>query len=312
MLLHVVFTETLPSPNLKQVTMSRANVTCAPRPCVVPPPASLFLFGARAEGCHYHAVPQIMFILLCLSIGAVSSAATPSVRLVTNVRDPTAGQVGCPYAQRCWMALELKGMPYEREEIDLRNKPEWFLRISPLGRVPALVTTDGRVVVESTVINEFLEDTTAADGGRTLLPADPWARAQQRVLVHRVDSRFVPAGFKYLCYGGDAEERAWQMELAFWDRALVECGGPFFGGAEMGLADVALAPFAERLEAALSVHRRQGLRDACREGQLGALERWLDLLWEVPAFAVTRCESAEAIARVYEPVAVRGMSYLNQ
>ena len=235
--------------------------------------------------------------------------AATTVRLVTNIRDPAAGQVGCPYAQRCWMALELKEMQYERVEIDLRAKPEWLLRISPLGRVPALITQDQRAVVESTVINEFLDDVSP---DKLLLPEEPWERARQRVLIHRVDSRFVPAGFKWLCYGGDDNERAWRKELQFWNQALVEGGGPFFGGEEMGLADVTLAPFAERLEAALGAHRQQSMRAACIDAELSGLVRWLESLWESPAFAVTRCESEEAIARVYEPTVVRQMSYLNQ
>ena len=235
--------------------------------------------------------------------------AATAVKLVTNIRDPAAGQVGCPYAQRCWMALELKGTAYQRVEIDLRAKPAWLLRISPLGRVPALITHDERAVVESTVINEFLEETSP---GKRLLPAEPWERARQRVLIHRVDSRFVPSGFKWLCFGGDEYKRAWRRELEFWNQALVEGGGPFLGGVEMGLADVTLAPFAERLEAALGAHRQQSMRAACVDAELSALVRWLERLWASPAFAVTRCESEEAIARVYEPTAVRQMSYLNQ
>lgn len=80
----------------------------------------------------------------------------------------------------------------------------------------------------------------------------------------------------------------------------------------MGLADVALAPFVERLDAALAVHRRHGVRATCTEAGLGALARWCERVWSLEAFERTRCESEEAIARVYEPVAVRGMSYLNQ
>ena len=41
----------------------------------------------------------------------------------------------------------------------------------------------------------------------------------------------------------------------------------------MGLADVALAPFVERLDAALAVHRRHGVRAMCTEAGLGALAR---------------------------------------
>ena len=93
--------------------------------------------------------------MLALSLPLVLAA---TVKLVTNVRDLSAGQVGCPYAQRCWLALELKGVPYVRVEIDLRAKPQWLLQVSPLGRVPALIADDEHAVVESTVINEFLEE----------------------------------------------------------------------------------------------------------------------------------------------------------
>ena len=44
----------------------------------------------------------------------------------------------CPYVQRAVIALNEKGVPFERIDIDLANKPDWFLKISPLGKVPVL------------------------------------------------------------------------------------------------------------------------------------------------------------------------------
>ena len=45
----------------------------------------------------------------------------------------------CPYVQRAVIALTEKGVPFERIDIDLANKPDWFLKISPLGKVPVLL-----------------------------------------------------------------------------------------------------------------------------------------------------------------------------
>ena len=41
----------------------------------------------------------------------------------------------CPYVQRSVIALEEKRIPYERVNIDLANKPDWFNDISPSGKV---------------------------------------------------------------------------------------------------------------------------------------------------------------------------------
>ena len=43
----------------------------------------------------------------------------------------------CPYVQRAVIALTEKGVPFERIDIDLANKPEWFRRVSPLGKPAA-------------------------------------------------------------------------------------------------------------------------------------------------------------------------------
>ena len=51
----------------------------------------------------------------------------------------------CPYVQRAVIALNEKGVAFERIDIDLANKPDWFLKISPLGKVPVLtVASDKR------------------------------------------------------------------------------------------------------------------------------------------------------------------------
>jgi glutathione S-transferase len=81
----------------------------------------------------------------------------------------------CPYVQRAVVSLTEKGVPFERIDIDLDNKPDWFLKISPLGKVPVLQVGD-KVVFESAVILEYLEETQP----KPLHPKDPLTRAEHR------------------------------------------------------------------------------------------------------------------------------------
>src|SRR5262249_28196912 len=86
----------------------------------------------------------------------------------------------CPYVQRAVIALTEKSVAFERIDIDLANKPDWFLKISPLGKVPVrTVATDrGEVALfESNVICEYIEET---QPGAKLHPQDALARAEHR------------------------------------------------------------------------------------------------------------------------------------
>jgi glutathione S-transferase len=81
----------------------------------------------------------------------------------------------CPYVQRAVIALTEKGVAFERIDIDLANKPDWFLALSPLGRTPVLQVGD-IPIFESAVILEYLEETEP----KPLHPADPLRRAEHR------------------------------------------------------------------------------------------------------------------------------------
>src|SRR3984893_633473 len=81
----------------------------------------------------------------------------------------------CPYVQRAVIALTEKGVPFERIDIDLANKPDWFLAISPLGKTPVLLVWASSIS-ESAWSLEYLQETKA----KPLPPADPLARAEHR------------------------------------------------------------------------------------------------------------------------------------
>src|SRR6201990_2425850 len=81
----------------------------------------------------------------------------------------------CPYVQRAVIALAERGVRFERIDIDLANKPDWFLKISPLGKTPVLVIGD-HAIFESAVILEYLEETQA----KPLHPAAALRRAEHR------------------------------------------------------------------------------------------------------------------------------------
>lgn len=89
-------------------------------------------------------------------------------------------------AAKVRLALAEKGAEWKSHSMDLRAgdalKPE-YLRLNPNGLVPTLVH-DGRVIVESTVICEYLDD---ALPDPPLRPRDPMARARMRLWTKQLD-----------------------------------------------------------------------------------------------------------------------------
>jgi glutathione S-transferase len=88
----------------------------------------------------------------------------------------------CPFVQRSRILLNTKEIPYEIVYIDLENKPEWFLKRVPTGKVPALFMGD-ETLFESAVINEFLDEVTPG----SILPDTPLARAKDRAWISLSD-----------------------------------------------------------------------------------------------------------------------------
>jgi glutathione S-transferase len=144
----------------------------------------------------------------------------------------------CPYVQRAVIALSEKGVPFERRYVDLADKPDWFLAISPLGKVPLLQAGDA-VIFESAVILEYLEETQA----NPLHPVDPLARAQHRAMIE---------------FGSAVLSDIWGLEIAPTRElavARIEAlrekfgrlerslgAGPWFAGERFGLVDAAFGP----------------------------------------------------------------------
>jgi glutathione S-transferase len=92
------------------------------------------------------------------------------------------------------MVLYAKGIPFEIVEppgFGNSTLPKGdYLKLNPLGRVPTLVLDDGRALPESEVICEYLEETFPSP---PLLPADPWQRAQVRLITRISDIYLVMA-----------------------------------------------------------------------------------------------------------------------
>jgi glutathione S-transferase len=149
----------------------------------------------------------------------------------------------CPYVQRAVIALKEKGVPFERVDIDLANKLDWFLKLSPLGKVPVLlVTTDkGEVALfESNVICEYIEET---QSGAKLHPADPLKRAEHRAWMEfgsavlgdlwGLETTTDPATF-------ESKRQALVAKFARVEAALST--GPYFAGDAFSLVDAVFAP----------------------------------------------------------------------
>ncbi|UVK52191.1 glutathione S-transferase family protein [Mesorhizobium sp. AR02] len=157
----------------------------------------------------------------------------------------------CPYVQRAAISLTEKGVPFERVDIDLADKPDWFKAISPLGKVPLLrVQRDGEetVIFESAVILEFLEETQA----NPLHPIDPCTRARHRAWIEFGSATLNAIGRFYSApneAGFLAESGALAAMFDRLEAELADGTGPWFAGESFSLVDAVYGPVFRYLDA---------------------------------------------------------------
>ena len=144
----------------------------------------------------------------------------------------------CPYVQRAVIALTEKGVPFERVDIDLSNKPDWFLAISPLGKTPVLLVGDVPIF-ESAVILEYLEETQP----KPLHPADPLRRAEHRGWIEFGSAVLGDiAGFYAAPDQATFNAKTSQLEQRFARLEARVAAAPWFDGENFSLVDAVFGP----------------------------------------------------------------------
>lgn len=184
----------------------------------------------------------------------------------------------CPFVQRAVIALKERGVEFETVYIDLSDKPDWFLEISPLGKVPVLKVErpgeDPAVLFESAVILAYLDETLP---GQRLFPDDALARARQRSWVEYAGT--VLGDFWKLGTAREADD--FQAALTALKAHLqpleAEVKGPFFAGDQFTAVDVVYAPAFRQLDVMESL-RPLGVLDG-----LPTLDAWRKALAARPS-----------------------------
>jgi len=143
--------------------------------------------------------------------------------------------------------MRAKEVEFEVTYVNLRDKPDWFLKISPHGKVPVL-KVDDEILFESNAIAEYLDETVEP----RLHPEDAIKRARNRAWTD-----FVPdfsAALNKIGYAKSKE--AMEDGLAAAPKAISRLEGalakersnegPYFNGDNLCLVDAAYAPFLQR------------------------------------------------------------------
>lgn len=80
------------------------------------------------------------------------------------------GKLDSPYVRRVAISLELLGVGFSHEAVSVFSAFEQFRQINPVVKAPSLVCDDGEVLMDSSLILQFIEATKA--NGKSLWPHD--------------------------------------------------------------------------------------------------------------------------------------------
>ena len=150
--------------------------------------------------------------------------------------------------------MRAKDVEFDVTYINLREKPDWFLKISPHGKVPVLLV-DEQPLFESNAIAEYLDEVVAP----RLHPRDPIKRARNRAWTDF--SPTFASNLNKVTYAKSEEDLSLALAAArkVLDRVEEAISrerdqpGPYFNGPDLSLVDAAYAPFLQRFAIAEAV-----------------------------------------------------------
>jgi glutathione S-transferase len=221
-------------------------------------------------------------------------------------------------SQRVRFVLNAKGQEFDEKKLDLlagdQLKPD-YLALNPNGVVPTL-NHDGQLVIDSTVIIEYLDEVLPDEANFT--PRDPVKRAAMRALMRFIDEMpaasvriptfniaFLPrfAAMSEEEFLAFAESKPLRKEFMMamgrkgfpqkdmdgamgrlrrtyerMDREIEQSGGPWLLGKDLTLADISLMP---------AIVRMNDLKRSGDWADLPRVGKWFELIRAHPAFKPT-------------------------
>ncbi len=212
----------------------------------------------------------------------------------------------CPFAQRAWMALVHKGIDFEYVEVDPYDKTDWWVRVSRGAElVPVLVQANSNGVGETTIVEsnrilEFLEDYRPEPN--PIFSSDPLECAEQKYWIDHIGNRITPYLYRFLKATEPGEYRDESREKLVAGLTMLinamHIEGPFFSGDEINAVDIALIPFAYRIDVLLKTYRNFELPTQGEVWQ--RYRRWYDAMLQHPAFKVTALDQGDYQNRLVE------------
>ncbi|XP_018424573.1 PREDICTED: glutathione S-transferase omega-1-like [Nanorana parkeri] len=194
----------------------------------------------------------------------------------------------CPYAQRARLVLAAKGIKHEVVNINLKNKPDWFFEKSPLGLVPSIETSDGKIIYESPIVCEYLDE---AFPEVKLIPSDPYAKAEQKMLLETFTA--VTPVFYKIFIAHEKNEDTTELKSKFLEilkkleEALIKKNTPYFGGESVSYIDYMVWPWFEKFGLF-------GLKSLVDETP--NVKAWQDRMLQDPAVTATYTEPEVVLA----------------
>ncbi|XP_057431007.1 glutathione S-transferase DHAR3, chloroplastic [Lotus japonicus] len=214
---------------------------------------------------------------LRVSMSSVPPSEPVEIAVKASLTTPnTLGD--CPFSQRVLLTLEEKHLPYEAKFVDLSNKPEWFLQISPEGKVP-VIKFDEKWVPDSDIITQTLEEK---------YPSPPLVTPPEKSTVgSKIFSTFI--GFLKSKDPNDGTEQALLSELSSFNDYLKD-NGPFVNGKDISAADLSLGPKLYHLEIALGHYKKWTVPDS-----LTFLKSYMKAIFSRESFIKTRAQPQDVV-----------------
>ncbi|XAR73531.1 Glutathione dehydrogenase (ascorbate) [Bertholletia excelsa] len=208
-----------------------------------------------------------------------SAAVSDPLEVCVKASVTTPNTLGdCPFSQRVLLTMEEKHLPYGVKLVDLAKKPDWFLKISPEGKVPVL-KIDEKWIADSDVITQALEEK---------FPDPPLVTPPEKASVgSKIFSTFI--GFLKSKDPNDGTEQALLNELTAFNDFIKE-NGPFVNGKGVSAADLTLGPKLYHMEIALGHYKNWSVPDS-----LPYLKSYMKTLFSLDSFIKTRAQREDVI-----------------